>query len=266
MKKLGLFVYLFCFIFIHAEDDISGLVLSGSEYINDKDGKPDTVKSDFQFIVNTTSNFLFIKNVGNIYDGKIPFKNLKIKSLLDDPKTSQSMRKSGYTQSRLFTLSCPFEKEEGVFPSFISWSYNSLSKMVEVKVMVREGSANKIFTLLVEKSRYLNWDKGIIFEKKFAIDKYLLEIEGDEKKNESTEGFIILSDTAVTVESKQIKESFPYEMIFLGKEGLVGYMARSFIIGFPNPYSLKDKYFQVMLDRNRETGDWERIIMFREKK
>lgn len=266
MRKIGIvFIVAVCGLSF-AQGDVSGLVYKGSEYIKTSDGKSDTIKSNFQFILNVTSNFLFIKKVDGFSEDKIPFKELKVKDRLADAAAGKSLKSLGFNQSRMYTVTFPYDQEGELKPTFISWTYNALSKFIEVKISAKKGSDLINYTLMVERSQYLNWDKGIVFEKKIPVDKYVLELKGKETENETTSGFVILSDTAVTFQTKQLNESYPYQMVYKGKEGIVGYMSRAFIVGFPKPFSISDKYYQIMLDRNQETGDWERIIMFREKK
>lgn len=79
------------FIISFSQDEVSSFVYKGSKYVYQitdlKDGSRgarDTVKSDFNFIVNTRDSFLFFKKVVGLSPNKTPYKELNIKDMTSE--------------------------------------------------------------------------------------------------------------------------------------------------------------------------------------
>lgn len=148
----------------------------------------------------------------------------------------------------MFSINFPYEKTEEVRVYFVSINYTSFGGGIIVKVSAKNAEKSVSYELFVEQSQYLNWDKQLVFQKEIAVDKYLLEKNGKEGAEVDTTGKIILSDTAVVVESPKFKDSNAYDFIYTSDEGAKAYMSSSFIGAFPKDFSIKDKWFQIMLD------------------
>lgn len=268
MKLLLTFLFSLSLVVIYSQDEVSGVVFSGGMYTMRKTPKgeafnpnKDTIKSDFKFIVNTTGKFIFLQTLDGMTKEKIPFKELKVKDM-----TSESTKSLGFIQKNLFTMFFPYvEPSEELKPTFLSWDYNSLTDQIIVKVSTSSSKESVSYDLYIDQTQYLNWEKEIVFQRVYKIDQYQPELKGEVGKVVPDKGQIILSDTAVTVKTNKIQNSFTYNYIYKGDSGQA-YMSRRMIFAFPKKFSIKDKWFTIMMDQNKDTKKWETIHMLRQVK
>ena len=208
MKKLLLQIPILLFgILLYAQEETSGMVSYGGTYlykqsrkvdengrsVSDFNSENDTLKTNFVIALNTSENFLTIKNVDDLPMSFIKFDSLEVEDVYGQFKEfelTDQFDQKGLTQLNTYKVHAPYNftpnaNGDIIIPSFINFVYDPLTDEISLKIIFTVNGNNFNYTFIINEVQRLNFSLPKLYKKVINLDQATLFDNMEKNKDDA---------------------------------------------------------------------------------